>query len=293
MTQWRPANCLDSTATLSRCCASVAETARQEAVASGNEGLLKLLDEIMRYSGVAEVCQKTKRSGAAQPTLTLDLKCGEGRLRSSCGWRRTITPKWWRSSMRPTRPCRRINPRRAPAPMSERARRRRLASCACGRVELQLLGEPITCVVCYCDDCQEGARQIEALPGAPPVQDPDGGTGCLVYRKDRVTCGRGASYLRPHKIKDASVTNRMVATCCNSAMLLNFDDSKPWVDVYRSRCHGDVPALQMRICTRFKPKPEYTAGGVRSFPGYPIRFLAKLMLAWMAMRFGRRVPPDT
>jgi transcriptional regulator with XRE-family HTH domain len=65
--------------------------ARQEAVAGGNEGLLKLLDEIMRYPGVAEVCHKTKRNGAAQPTLTLDLKCGDGRLRlfsmfSSFGW---------------------------------------------------------------------------------------------------------------------------------------------------------------------------------------------------------------
>jgi transcriptional regulator with XRE-family HTH domain len=65
--------------------------ARQEAVASGNEALLKLLDEVMAYPGVADACHKTERSPKAQPTLTLDLEWGERRLRlfsmfSSFGW---------------------------------------------------------------------------------------------------------------------------------------------------------------------------------------------------------------
>jgi hypothetical protein len=37
------------------------------------------------------------------------------------------------------------------------------ASCSCGSVELEAIGAPITSVVCYCDDCQEGSRQIEAF----------------------------------------------------------------------------------------------------------------------------------
>jgi len=61
------------------------------------------------------------------------------------------------------------------------------ASCSCGSVELEAVGAPIASVVCYCDDCQEGSRQIEALPNARPVQDPDGGTAYVLYRKDRVT----------------------------------------------------------------------------------------------------------
>jgi len=65
--------------------------ARQEAIASGNEALLKLLDEVMAYPGVADACHKTERSPGAQPTLTLDLEWGEQRLRlfsmfSSFGW---------------------------------------------------------------------------------------------------------------------------------------------------------------------------------------------------------------
>src|SRR6185437_6203938 len=50
------------------------------------------------------------------------------------------------------------------------------ASCACGNVELELRGPPIMIVSCYCDSCQEGGRRIEALPNAPPVLQPDGGT---------------------------------------------------------------------------------------------------------------------
>jgi transcriptional regulator with XRE-family HTH domain len=65
--------------------------ARQEAVASGNEALLKLLDEVLGYPGVADACHTLQRSAKTQPTLTLDLAWGAGRLRlfsmfSSFGW---------------------------------------------------------------------------------------------------------------------------------------------------------------------------------------------------------------
>jgi transcriptional regulator with XRE-family HTH domain len=66
--------------------------ARQEAVASGNEALLYLLDEVAAYPGVAESCKGAHSNDTpAQPTLTLDLKWGDHRLRlfamfSSFGW---------------------------------------------------------------------------------------------------------------------------------------------------------------------------------------------------------------
>jgi transcriptional regulator with XRE-family HTH domain len=65
--------------------------ARQEAFASGNEALLRLLDEVSAYPGVADACRETQRGAKAQPTLTLDLEWGERRLRlfsmfSSFGW---------------------------------------------------------------------------------------------------------------------------------------------------------------------------------------------------------------
>jgi hypothetical protein len=161
------------------------------------------------------------------------------------------------------------------------------ASCSCGSVELEAIGAPIVSIVCYCDDCQEGSRQIEALPNAGPVQDPDGGTAYIAYRKDRVKCSRGARFLQSHKIRESSVTNRVIATCCNTAMFLNFDDGKHWVDVYRARCTGDIPHLQMRICTKFKPASGDIPSDVPSYPWYPLKFLAKLLAARIAMLLGR------
>jgi hypothetical protein len=55
-------------------------------------------------------------------------------------------------------------------------------NCACGQFAVEAVGTPITSVSCYCDDCQEGARQIHALPNALAVQDQDGGNAYLVYR---------------------------------------------------------------------------------------------------------------
>lgn len=172
------------------------------------------------------------------------------------------------------------------SPRPDASREMLTASCACGSVQLCMIGTPIACAACYCDDCQEGARQIEALSGAVPVRRPDGGTEYLVYRKDRVTCVLGVSLLKPYKIKTHSATNRVVAICCNSAMLLNFDDSKHWVDVYRSRCEGVPPPVQMRVCTRFRRNSGDEPSDVPSHSGISARLLAKLVMARMAMLLG-------
>lgn len=159
------------------------------------------------------------------------------------------------------------------------------ARCACGNVEFEAIGAPITSVVCYCDDCQEGSRQIEQLPNAAAVRDPDGGTAYVVYRKDRVRCSKGAQLLQNQKIKAASATNRVVASCCNSAMILSFDDARHWVDLYRGRLQGAIPPLQMRVCTRFKSGNDAVPDDVPAYPAFSFRFLAKLLAARIAMLF--------
>jgi hypothetical protein len=70
-------------------------------------------------------------------------------------------------------------------------------------------------------------------------------------------------------------------------MYLNFDDGKHWIDVYRSRIRGEAPPLQLRVCTKFKPGNGAQPSDVASFPGYPPRFLARLLLARLAMLLGR------
>jgi hypothetical protein len=76
-----------------------------------------------------------------------------------------------------------------------------MAACSCGSVELKALGAPIASNVCYCDDCQHGSRQIEGLPNAGAVLDPDGGTAYILYRKDRIECSKGAALLKGSKAK--------------------------------------------------------------------------------------------
>jgi len=156
-------------------------------------------------------------------------------------------------------------------------------SCLCGQVALEAVGAPIASVVCYCDDCQEGARQLRSLPNAVPIEEPTGGTGYLAYRKDRVRPVKGAALLRPLKIRKDSATNRVIATCCNTPMLLNFDDGKHWVDLYRSRCHAHVPPVQMRICTKFKSEGRTIPTDAPQYPRHPVSLLMKLVLAKAAM----------
>ena len=161
------------------------------------------------------------------------------------------------------------------------------AACTCGRVILELQGTPISCLACYCNDCQAGARQIEALPGAPPVQAPDGGTSYIVYRKDRMQTIKGADLLKVLKLTPASATNRVIASCCNAAMFLNFDDAKHWVDIYRERAGGSAPPLKMRVCTKFAPDAGSVPSDVPGYARYPLPLIAKLIGAKFAMLFGR------
>ena len=161
------------------------------------------------------------------------------------------------------------------------------ASCACGRVELEVRGRPILTAVCYCADCQEAGRRIEALPGAQPVKGPDGGTEYILYRKDRLRYTRGAELLQGQKLRDASPTIRRVASCCNSAMSVDFDDGRFWVDVYRNRITGERPPLEMRVCTRFKPEGATLPSDVPIYPGYAFRFIVGLLSARLAAMLGR------
>lgn len=154
--------------------------------------------------------------------------------------------------------------------------------CSCGKVECEAVGAPIVAVACYCDDCQQGSRQIEVLPHAPPVRDEDGGTPYLLYRKDRFKCSKGSDLLRDLRIREKSPTRRVVASCCNSAMYLDFEKGH-WLSIYRARFAGAVPAVQMHIQTRFKSENSRRPHDVQASASFPIAFIAKLLFARLAM----------
>jgi len=162
-----------------------------------------------------------------------------------------------------------------------------IVRCSCGSVEVETFGDPITSTVCYCDTCQEGSRQIEALPHAAPILGPDGGTAYVLYRKDRIKYSKGAELLKAYKIDEKSTTNRVVATCCNSAMVMRFDDAKHWVPVYRERFQGHPPPLQWRICTKFAPKSAEIPKDIPSSAMYPPGLMLKLLTSKLSMLLGR------
>jgi hypothetical protein len=170
--------------------------------------------------------------------------------------------------------------------MSEPTKNRTTARCLCGSVELEAIGDPITSTVCYCDSCQEGSRQIEALPNGRPVCDPDGGTAYVLYRKDRVEYPKESQLLWGYKLRDESSTNRVVATRCDSPMFLNFEKGH-WLSVYRTALRGDLPPLEMRVHTKSKPAGSDLPNDVPSYSGYSLKFMAKLFTAWIAMLLRR------
>jgi hypothetical protein len=158
--------------------------------------------------------------------------------------------------------------------------------CACGRVELEAGGDPIMSAVCYCGNCQEGSHRIAALPDGRPVCGPDGGTWLVLYRKDRVARSKGAELLRGLKNREESPTSRVVAACCDSPLYLDFEKGH-WLSVYRAALGEDAPPPQMRVQTKSRPAGIDLPDDVPAYPGYPLKFLTKLLAARIAMLLGR------
>lgn len=166
-----------------------------------------------------------------------------------------------------------------------RTQTQHLTRCRCGAVELAALGQPIVASVCYCVDCQAAARQIATQDGSPNVADPDGGTEYLLFRKDRFTCTKGAERLYALRLRETSATRRMIASCCNSAMYMAFDDLRHWVSAYRRRFVGAAPPIQMRICTKSRTSDDALDLSIRSYSGYPPGLIVRLLVSMLPMLF--------
>jgi hypothetical protein len=158
------------------------------------------------------------------------------------------------------------------------------ATCQCGKVEFEAAGPPILTVCCYCTSCQEAGRQFEQLASAPPVLDTDSGTGLILYRKDRVQCVMGQEHLEEHRLKPESPTRRVIATCCNSAMFLDFTRGH-WLSMFRNRFATGVPPLEARIMTKERRAGVELAHDVPNYSGHSGKSMLKLIAAWIAMGF--------
>jgi len=168
--------------------------------------------------------------------------------------------------------------------MPGRAMNRIAARCACGGVTVEATGAPITSLICYCASCQKAGRAFERLPAAPPVLETDGGTAAILYRKDRVRCVGGRAHLEEHRLKPDSPTRRLVATCCNTAMFLDFTRGH-WLSIYRRRFPDGAPEIEMRVMTRDRRASAALADDVPNHRGLAGALVVKLLAAWIAMRF--------
>jgi hypothetical protein len=157
-----------------------------------------------------------------------------------------------------------------------------VASCACGRVALEGMGESIVSAVCYCKSCQEAGRIFEGFPSAPRVLEPDGGTEYVLYRKDRVRLVTGAEHLEDHRLKPESPTRRVRAKCCQAAMFLDLTKGH-WLSIYRARFTNDAPPLEMRVMTKDRPTGSPLTEDVPNYAAHSGKFILKLLGARLAM----------
>lgn len=161
----------------------------------------------------------------------------------------------------------------------------RLVTCRCGKVALEAIGEPILGAACYCRSCQTAGGAFEAVAEAPPVLRTDGGTDYALFRKDRVRCARGAEFLAEHRLKPGSPTRRVVATCCNSPMFLEFTKGH-WLSLYMERMAPEErPPIELRTMTKDLAVPVEFDDAIPAYNTHSGPFMWKLLWAWAAMGF--------
>lgn len=163
--------------------------------------------------------------------------------------------------------------------------------CVCGAVTLEVSGEHIVSVECYCDSCRKAGAELQALPGAPPLLESNGATRCVLHRKDRVRCTRGEDRLREHRLAPSATTRRVVATCCNTAMFMEFLRGH-WLSLYGRRFRAEaLPPLEMRTMTRDLKGTLRLPDDVPNSKTQSVSFMTRLLGAWVAMRL--RTPTIT
>lgn len=158
-------------------------------------------------------------------------------------------------------------------------------TCVCGRFPFEVVGTPIIAAECHCNSCREAARRLGTLPSAPPLAEPNGGTQFVMYRKDRVRFPEGTGLLKEHRLKPESPTRRVVAACCHTPILLDYQGGH-WLSVYARRWPADVrPAMKLRASTEDLPAGTSLDAALPSGRLPTLGFIARLLMAWVAMGF--------
>ncbi len=158
-------------------------------------------------------------------------------------------------------------------------------SCRCGKVHLEVVDAPIISAECHCHSCRDAARRMAGLPGASPITEPNGGTPFVMYRKDRVRITSGKEWLRNFRLAPDRQTRRVLATCCNTPVLLEFKGGH-WASLYGTLWpEGARPAPDLRTVTGDVPDGVVLDDAVPAGRWPTTKFIGKLFAAWASMGF--------
>jgi hypothetical protein len=170
--------------------------------------------------------------------------------------------------------------------MNQKQQEHLSAICRCGKVKLQTVGRPILAAACYCASCRKAGVGFEQLASAPPVLNPGGGTDYVLVRKDRVQCVTGQEHLEQHRLKPDSPTRRVIATCCNSPMFLDFSKGH-WLTMYRDRFPSGAPPVEVRVMTKGRRDGVVLADDLPNYETHSGKAMWRLIAAWIAMGLRR------
>jgi len=158
-------------------------------------------------------------------------------------------------------------------------------SCACGKVHVEAVEAPIISVECCCSSCREAGTRLGRLPGAKQVVDAKGATHFVLYRKDRMRFPEGADLLKEFRLSTDAKTRRVVASCCNTPLFLDFKGGH-WISVYGALWPEDRrPAIEARTMTSDLPAGTVLPADVPNAKTQTMLFFWKLLRAWAAMGF--------
>jgi hypothetical protein len=158
-------------------------------------------------------------------------------------------------------------------------------TCRCGQVELEVRREPIIRAECHCTSCRTAGSRLATLPGALPIQEANGGTQYVLYRKDRVTFTRGEDRLKGFRLTEKSGTRRVVATCCNTPIFTEFQDGH-WLSLYARLWPETMrPKPDIRTQTGDRTDPAPLDSAVPYGRRQTLGFYGRLLGAWVAMGF--------
>ena len=158
-------------------------------------------------------------------------------------------------------------------------------SCGCGKAALTLHQGPFIATECHCTSCRTAGEALAELPLARPMIGQNGGTHFVLYRKDRVTFSKGLDVLAAYRIKPDSPTRRVVASCCNTPIFLEFQNGH-WLSLYGSLWpDGAVPPADLRTVVADREGLPPLDDAIPAGKLQTARFYARLLGAWIAMGF--------